>query len=132
MISLSNSLISGVEKLYKIDSDFTWGRICYLDSISYSIEQDELLRNESIVVLGLRYNANGSIYKLYIQFSNVTNMSIKNVGGMYNQLLGFEIMDKSKDGWEESQRFYINDYENGIISFSCARIEIVSIDKSSI
>lgn len=129
MISFNSSNIIGVKKLYNMDPCFSWNKISYLDSINYSIIQDSFLGKQSIVNLGLRYVTNANAYIIIVQFSNVTNLCTKNVGGMYNQLLGFEIVDKSKDGWETGQHYYINDYENGIINFTCTRIEVLSIDK---
>lgn len=129
MISFNNDNSIGLEKLYNMDPCFSWNKINYLDSIHYYIIQDELLRKYSIIKLGLRYFANENAYELTFQFSNVTNLSIKNVGGMYNQLLGFEIVDKSMDGWGKTQRYYINDYENGIINFTCAEIKLLSIEE---
>ena len=39
-----------------------------------------------------------------------------------------EIIDKSKDGWENEQRYLINDYENHMIKFTCKEIKVVSVN----
>jgi len=38
--------------------------------------------------------------------------------------MGFEIIDQLALGWEQSQRYAVRDYENGVIEFYCKSIEI--------
>jgi hypothetical protein len=65
-------------------------------------------------------------YKVLIKFNEVASLEIKNIGGKYNQLMGFEII-KNKS-WEPNRRFHVNDYENSMINFFCMSIEVLNIE----
>ncbi len=62
--------------------------------------------------------------KLYlIVFQNVSK--IRMTGILYPfQICGFEIVDYSSRGYQSDCRFFVNDYEDGAISFYCESFEI--------
>ena len=127
MISYRDSII-GMDQLLEIDNTFSWDKVTYIDAIQYYILKDDFYNDYSVVELVLRYSVNSIDYKITVKFSSVINLSLNRIGGEYNQILGFEIIDKSNDGWDKNQRFLVNDYEDGIISFICKDIEILSVD----
>ena len=124
--------IKNINKLYEIDEKFSWDKIQYIDSFAYNIVYDDFFDTYSALNLGVIYQNNGKCYEIFILFEKVINLNIKKIGGKYNQILGFEIINKRCDGWEENQNYLINDYENGIISFSCAEIEVISVVEKEI
>lgn len=129
---ISNDKICNFEKLYCLDSDFCWSNIKYIDSIDYRILYDECHEAYSLIKIGLIYEGNTHTYKIVFEFNNAQNIYINRLGGKYNQILGFEIIDKSKDGWCDDQRYQINDYEDKIISFSCEDIKVLSVEMKDI
>jgi hypothetical protein len=62
-----------------------------------------------------------------IHFSRVSNFNIKNVTSNPIQITGFDIIDISIDGCENTN-FSIVDYENERISFFCENVRIYSIN----
>ena len=127
MMSIDNMNIKGIKKIYELDKSFSWNKARYINSVNYDIVQDEHYNSYSVLQLGLIFSINNKSYEITIRFEYVVNFSLNKIGGEYNQILGFEIIDKSKDGWEDNQRFFINDYEDGIICFSCKDIEVISV-----
>lgn len=132
MISINNAGIEGVEKLYCLDSDFSWNKVAYINSVHYDIVRDEYYSTFSKLRLGLVYLKQDDEYEIIALFSNVTDLKVKGLGGRYNQVLGFEIIDKIKDGWEKTQRYIVSDYENGIIGFLCQNITIETIRRPEV
>ena len=130
MISIDK--ICNSEKLCCLDSDFCWSNIKYIDSIDYRILYDECYEAYSLIKIGFIYDGKTYAYNIVFEFYNAQNIYINKLGGKYNQILGFEIIDKSKDGWCDDQRYQINDYEDNTISFSCEDIKILSVEKKEI
>lgn len=124
------SNIIGMEKLFGLDDSFSWDRVNYIDSIQYYISHDETSNNYSVLIIDFRFSVNGLSYKITVKFSSVVNLSLERIGGEYNQISGFEITDKTEDGWEKNNRFLVNDYEDGSISFICKDIEVISVSES--
>ncbi len=60
---------------------------------------------------------------LQLNFSNVSDFNLKNIS-FPSQISGFEVIDYKSNGWESAQRFKINDFEDGRISFYCAEISL--------
>ena len=128
MIFSDNISMTGMEKILEIDSTYTWDKVNYIDSINYYIVHDDNCNDYSILDLGLRSIIADICYTINVKFINVNNLCLRYIGGKYNQIFGFEIIDKSKDGWENEQRYLINDYENHMIKFTCKEIKVVSVN----
>ena len=124
--------VENIEKLYDIDSKFTWNSIRYIDSIDYNISVDETYETYSLLKIGVIFLNEGSTYKAVFEFYNVQNLHLERIGGKYNQIYGFEIVDKSKDGWAKDQRYFVNEYEDNLISFSCESIKVLSVEKKDL
>lgn len=58
-----------------------------------------------------------------IDFNNVSNLSISSISYPF-QISGFEILDYSSRGYDKDSRFFVNDYEDGKMSFYCESFEI--------
>ena len=127
MISFNMEGIVGAEKLYDLDKCFRWDKISFLNSFCYAIERDDNSNLRSVLLLCLIYRNNNKEHEIKVRFSDVTNLNLRRIGGECNQLLGFEISDKINDGWEPERRFYVCDYENDVVSFSCSSFEVISV-----
>ncbi|MBO7740097.1 MAG: hypothetical protein J6S34_01080 [Clostridia bacterium] len=54
----------------------------------------------------------------FIVFENVSQLKLSDISFPF-QICGFEIQDHSSRGYQKEARFFINDYEDGKISFWC-------------
>lgn len=59
----------------------------------------------------------------YIVFENVSKLVLSEISYPF-QICGFEILDCSSRGYQKDMSFYVNDYEDGKISFYCENFEI--------
>lgn len=58
-----------------------------------------------------------------ILFENVSKLQLSNIFYPF-QISGFEILDFSSRGYQNDSRFFVNDYEEGQLSFYCEDFEI--------
>lgn len=65
-------------------------------------------------------------FKVTLRFIGVKKLQLKDFGGFPTQIMGFEIVDISKNGWEDI-RFSVGDYENDRIRFFCKQLEIINV-----
>ncbi len=70
----------------------------------------------------------GKWYFVIIQFTGISNLNITGIGDSPKQVMGFDILDISNQGWE-GINFHIEDYEDGVIEFYCKNIRILSVEK---
>jgi len=63
----------------------------------------------------------------FIVFENVSQLKLSDISFPF-QICGFEIQDHSPRGFQKESRFFVNDYEDGRISFWCEEYEIVGKD----
>lgn len=120
--------IYGIEKVFNINPHFSWNDIKYIEKMNYYIDMDEYGEEISnLKILFLMELPNQTIHKLLVKFNAINGLNINNIGGKYNQIMGFEIVDQLTAGWEREQRYIVRDYENGTIEFYCKSIEIISV-----
>ena len=62
---------------------------------------------------------------LFIVFRNVSKLNLSDISYPL-QICGFEIKDNNSYGYEKNSRYFINDYEDNVISFYCEMIEIIN------
>lgn len=122
--------VKGMNKILKIESKFVWHHLNYIESLNYNIDFNDVGDNVSCLEIKfLMEDINKKRNKVLIKFSEVNDFELKNFGGSYNQIMGFEIIDQKENGWEPNKRYLINDYENGRIKFFCRSIEVVSVSQ---
>ena len=120
--------VKGINKLLDIKPDFIWHHLNYIESLNYDINFNDIGDKVSYLDITFLIEEKNKIRnKVLIKFSEVNNFEVKNIGGSYNQIMGFEIIDQKGNGWELDKRYLIRDYENGIVKFYCKSIEIVSV-----
>jgi len=64
----------------------------------------------------------------YIVFENVSKLNLSEISYPF-QICGFEILDSSSRGYQKDSRFFVNDYEDGKLSFFCENFEIFNANK---
>lgn len=122
-----NEKIYGLKKILDINSQFSWNDIRCIDKIDYYIDLNECMEEVSYLKILFMYELpDKSISKVLVKFNEINNLTINNIGGKYNQIMGFEIIDQFAFGWECEQRYVVRDYENGSIEFYCKSIEVLS------
>lgn len=125
--------ICGIEKVININPQFSWNDVRYIEKLDYCIDIDEYAEQVSnLKILFLIELPDKVMHKLFVKFSAINNLYINNIGGKYNQIVGFEIMDQLTAGWELEQRYVVRDYENRIIEFNCKSIEILGLSSECV
>jgi hypothetical protein len=59
----------------------------------------------------------------FIIFENISKLNLSEISYPF-QICGFEILDYSSRGYQKDSRFFVNDYEDGALSFFCENFEI--------
>mgnify|MGYP000126448219 FL=1 len=121
--------ITGMEKILSIHPQFSWKKIKYIEAFNYYIDLNEFGERSSYlkVLFGLELSNHG-LMKACFKFNGINNLIMRSIGGKYNQIMGFEIIDRLFLGWDLEQRYLVRDYENGTIEFSCKAIELLQVD----
>ena len=88
-----------------------------------SVELDELTikRQDGQLIMKLSLYVEGK--RCICIFRNVTGLTLDELSYPM-QIMGFEILDNKKLGWESAQRYTVRDYEDGIIRFWCEEVEV--------
>ena len=73
-----------------------------------------------VVTVKMTYTADGS-EPCVAEFRNVSSLNIKDTSFPF-EFSGLEIIDNSQRGWERDKRYFVNDYEDGKISFYCEEV----------
>ena len=64
----------------------------------------------------------------FIVFENVSKLKLSDISYPF-QICGCEILDYSSRGYQGDSRFFVNDYEDGKLSFFCEKFEIFNADR---
>ncbi|WP_298922622.1 hypothetical protein [uncultured Roseobacter sp.] len=74
-------------------------------------------------------NFHGKMHAFRLKFGLVGDLNIKGFGGGTNQIMGFDIIDASDRGLERIN-FFVEDYEDGKLGFSCQTIEVEPMEEA--
>ena len=84
---------------------------------SIRIDHFEIETNdETLDIKMMCMTENGNTYG--IAFENVSMLKLSSISYPF-QIHGFEILDYSSCGYEKDHHFFVNDYEDGKLSFFC-------------
>ena len=61
-------------------------------------------------------------------FENVSKLRMADISYPF-RICGFEILDYSSRGYQKDLRFFVNDYEDGKLSFYCENFEIFNANR---
>ena len=64
----------------------------------------------------------------FIVFENISKLKLSETYYPF-QICGFEILDYSSRGYQKDCRFFVNDYEDGKLSFFCENFEIFDANR---
>ena len=64
----------------------------------------------------------------FIVFENVSMLKLLDISYPF-QICGFEILDYSSRGYQKDSTFFVNDYEDGKLSFFCEKYEIFNVNQ---
>ena len=64
----------------------------------------------------------------YIVFENASTLEFSEISYPL-QISDFEILDYSSRGYQKDTRFFVNDYEDGTLSFFCENFEIFNANR---
>ena len=102
---------------------------------TWNILQGKAVRVERVVMdcdnhFTLSMNCSVHNFPLTIIFRNVSNLSFQGISFPFD-INGFEIIDNGEKGWENTVRYMIHDFEDGIICFYCEKIDMNITDPLS-
>lgn len=118
--------IQGMEQILNINPNFVWNDVKFIEKLEYYTDFDEYAdKLSNMKILFLIEYPDKTMNEIWVQFYMISGLKINNIGGKYNQIMGFEIIDQSASGWEQEQRYVVRDYENGVIEFYCKAIVIM-------
>lgn len=95
---------------------------CKLDGKSLTVRAFSVEYEDGMLSLRMECVTDGGDAYLAI-FQNASLISMVKVSYPF-QICGFEIIDKQEDGYQKENRYFVNDYENGTVSFYCESFEI--------
>ena len=64
----------------------------------------------------------------FIVSENISKLKLCEISYPF-QICGFEILDYSSRGYQKDSRFFVNDYEDGKLSFFCEKYEIFNVNQ---
>ena len=64
----------------------------------------------------------------FVVFENISKLNLSEISYPF-QICGFEILDYSSRGYQKDSRFFVNDYEDGKLSFFCEKYEIFNVNQ---
>ena len=118
--------IKGMDRILDVNPQFGWNDIKYLERFEYFIDLNDYGEEVSYFKVLFKMELNGDpLGRVWIKFNEVNNLKMNSIGGKYNQIMGFEVIDQLPLGWEQEQRYVVREYENGTLEFFCKSIEIL-------
>ena len=88
----------------------------------FQIEND----NEKLHIKITCISENQNAY--FIVFENVSKLKMSDISYPF-QICGFEILDYISRGYQNDSRFFVNDYEEGKLSFFCENFEVFNANR---
>jgi len=116
-----------VEK--KIPS-FTPENVQGITGLHYYIGDNEYYEPVSFVVITFLVDAKEGVFHLKIKFNDVSSLKADGLGHHENQLTGFAVRNVKSRGFERNLKYVVEDYEENLIHFYCAGLEIVSMEET--
>lgn len=89
-------------------------------SFDYHLNQIEGVYDLSLEVSTLTYR---SCIRFILTLQNAVEITLKGLTNAFN-VQGFEIIDHKEDGWCNSMRYEINDFETSRIKLFCEKIGV--------
>ncbi|TCT16439.1 hypothetical protein EDD68_1342 [Melghiribacillus thermohalophilus] len=113
--------------LDKTIPNFKPTNVKFITDFHYYIDYNSYYEKVSLLEMGFLVEADNKKFILKIKFYDVSSLDLIGFGNNYNQLMGFKINNLSNSGYEKRKKYFVEDYENKIIKFYCAGLEILSL-----
>lgn len=120
--------------LNRIIPNFKPSIVKFITDFHYYIDYNSYYEKVSFLEIDFLVEADKRKFILKMKFYDVSSLDLIGFGNSYNQLMGFNIQNLINNGFEKRKKYLIEDYENNIIKFYCADLEILSlveVDKSN-
>lgn len=101
----------------------------YINDFHYYIGYNSYYEQVSFLEIDFILEVDIRDFILKIKFSDVSSLDLLGFGNNYNQIMGFRINNLSGNGFEQSKKYFVEDYENNIIKFYCSEFEVVSLEE---
>ncbi|MDQ0271332.1 hypothetical protein [Cytobacillus purgationiresistens] len=115
-------------ELEKKIPNFKLTNVKYITDFHYYIGYNSYYDQVSFLEIDFLLEVDTRKITLKMKFSDVSSLDLLGFGNNYNQLMGFRIIDLSNNGFEKNKKYLVEDYENNIIKFYCAGLEVLSLD----
>lgn len=101
----------------------------YITEIFYYSDTDEYF--EEIWCLDIKFvvKNNENNFKLKIKFKDISDLKMNISGDDRISIEHFKIENKNNHGYENSRKYFVEDYEDDIVSFYCGNFEIKSFEE---
>lgn len=113
--------------LDKIIPNFKQTNVKFITDFHYYIDYNSYYEKVSFLEIDFLVEADNRKFILKMKFYDVSSLDLIGFGNNYNQLMGFNINNLSNSGFEKRKKYLVEDYENNIIKFYCADLEILSL-----
>lgn len=117
-------------ELEKKIPNFKLTNVKYVTDFHYYIGYNSYYDQVSFLEIDFVLEAETRNFTLKMKFSDVSSLDLLGFGNNYNQLMGFNIIDLSNSGFEQNKKYLVEDYENNIIKFYCASLEVLALDET--
>lgn len=109
--------------------DFKCTNIKEIKCINYYNDYNEFYDDISFLIIKFILDNNNNRYILSMKFNEISSLYLTDLGGGSNQMMGFRIEDLVGRGFEKSERYFVEDYENETIKFNCSAFEVISLEE---
>lgn len=100
----------------------------WVAGLNLYIKQDKYYENISIADITFLMKFSNVTYELFFRFTNIESFHYK-PHGVLVQISGFNIKDLKDHGYHP-MKYYVEDYEDGILGFYCEDIELIHVQES--
>ncbi|MDQ0224449.1 hypothetical protein [Metabacillus niabensis] len=117
-------------ELEKKIPNFKSTNVKYITDFHYYIGYNSYYDQVSFLEIDFLLEVDNRKFTLKMKFNDVSSLDLLGFGNNYNQLMGFKINNLSASGYEQNKKYLVEDYENNMIKFYCAGLEVLSIDET--
>lgn len=109
--------------------NFKFSDVKYITDFHYYIDYNSYYDRVSFLEIDFLLEVDKRKFTLKMKFSDISSLDLLGFGNQYNQLMGFKINDISYNGFEKNKKYLVEDYENNIIRFYCAGLDVLSLEE---
>ncbi|QOS77685.1 hypothetical protein JNUCC31_23410 [Paenibacillus sp. JNUCC31] len=100
----------------------------WVAGVNLYIKQDKYYENIMIADITFLAKFSNVTYELLFRFTNIESFHYR-PGGVLVHISGFSINDLKEHGYHP-MKYFVEDYEDGVLGFYCEDIELISVQES--